>query len=250
MKVEDAGKGREGINSPIAKFLDDATLAAILHGHRRADRRPDVLRRRPRTSPRQRLHGRAAPEARQGPGPGRRRLGAAVGHRLPDVRMGRRGEALRRAAPPVHRAGGRRRSPTCAPTRRPRCRAATTWCSTATRSAAVRSASTTRRCRRAVFELLGIGAEEAEGKFGFLLDALQVRRAAARRHRLRHRPHRRADGRHRVDPRRDRLPEDHDRAVPDDRRAVAGAGQAAGRSARVGAAQADKGTPTGRVAPA
>ena len=30
MKVEDAGKGREGINSPIAKFLDDATLAAIV----------------------------------------------------------------------------------------------------------------------------------------------------------------------------------------------------------------------------
>jgi aspartyl-tRNA synthetase len=30
MKVEDAGKGREGVNSPIAKFLDDATLAAIL----------------------------------------------------------------------------------------------------------------------------------------------------------------------------------------------------------------------------
>lgn len=30
LKVEDAAKGREGINSPIAKFLDDATLAAIL----------------------------------------------------------------------------------------------------------------------------------------------------------------------------------------------------------------------------
>jgi aspartyl-tRNA synthetase len=30
MKVEDAGKGRDGINSPVAKFLDDATLAAIL----------------------------------------------------------------------------------------------------------------------------------------------------------------------------------------------------------------------------
>jgi aspartyl-tRNA synthetase len=30
IKVEDAGKGREGINSPIAKFLDDATLAAVL----------------------------------------------------------------------------------------------------------------------------------------------------------------------------------------------------------------------------
>ncbi len=30
MKVEDAGKGREGVSSPIAKFLDDATLASIL----------------------------------------------------------------------------------------------------------------------------------------------------------------------------------------------------------------------------
>jgi aspartyl-tRNA synthetase len=30
MKIEDAAKGREGINSPIAKFLDDATLAAIV----------------------------------------------------------------------------------------------------------------------------------------------------------------------------------------------------------------------------
>jgi aspartyl-tRNA synthetase len=30
MKVEDAVKGREGVNSPIAKFLDDATLSAVL----------------------------------------------------------------------------------------------------------------------------------------------------------------------------------------------------------------------------
>ena len=30
MKVEDAGKGRDGVNSPIAKFLDDATIAAIV----------------------------------------------------------------------------------------------------------------------------------------------------------------------------------------------------------------------------
>ncbi len=30
MKIEDSTKGREGINSPIAKFLDDATLAAIV----------------------------------------------------------------------------------------------------------------------------------------------------------------------------------------------------------------------------
>jgi aspartyl-tRNA synthetase len=30
MKIDDAGKGREGISSPIAKFLDDATLTAII----------------------------------------------------------------------------------------------------------------------------------------------------------------------------------------------------------------------------
>ncbi|MCL1634525.1 aspartate--tRNA ligase [Luteimonas sp. SX5] len=30
MKIEDAGKGRDGINSPIAKFLDDAALAALV----------------------------------------------------------------------------------------------------------------------------------------------------------------------------------------------------------------------------
>ncbi|HEV8692998.1 MAG TPA: aspartate--tRNA ligase [Lysobacter sp.] len=30
MKVEDASKGRDGINSPIAKFLDDSTLAAVV----------------------------------------------------------------------------------------------------------------------------------------------------------------------------------------------------------------------------
>jgi len=30
MKIEDAAKGRDGINSPIAKFLDDATLAKIV----------------------------------------------------------------------------------------------------------------------------------------------------------------------------------------------------------------------------
>src|SRR5690606_31605050 len=30
MKVEDPGKGREGVNSPVAKFLDDATPAAIV----------------------------------------------------------------------------------------------------------------------------------------------------------------------------------------------------------------------------
>ncbi|MDQ3288867.1 MAG: aspartate--tRNA ligase [Pseudomonadota bacterium] len=34
MKVEDADNGRDGINSPIAKFLDDATLSAVLEATR------------------------------------------------------------------------------------------------------------------------------------------------------------------------------------------------------------------------
>ena len=54
---------------------------------------------------RQRRPGRAAAQGRPRPRAGRGRLAAAVGRRLPDVRMGRRREALRGAAPPVHRAG-------------------------------------------------------------------------------------------------------------------------------------------------
>ncbi|WP_397608213.1 aspartate--tRNA ligase [Silanimonas sp.] len=37
MKVESRAKGREGINSPIAKFLDDSTLAAVLDAAQAAD---------------------------------------------------------------------------------------------------------------------------------------------------------------------------------------------------------------------
>ena len=48
LKVEDLAKGREGINSPVAKFLDDAALDGVLERHRRADRRHRVLRRRQR----------------------------------------------------------------------------------------------------------------------------------------------------------------------------------------------------------
>ena len=82
-----------------------------------------------------------------------------------------------------------------------------------------------------VFRALGIGAEEARAKFGFLLDALAIRRAAARRHRLRPRPHRRADGRRGVDPRRHRFPEDTARAGPAHRGADAGRRAAAARAA-------------------
>jgi hypothetical protein len=49
----------------------------------------------------------------------------------------------------------------------------TTWCSTAGSSAAARCVSTAPRCRARCSSALNIDAEEAQLKFGFLLDALQ-----------------------------------------------------------------------------
>ena len=69
-----------------------------------------------------------------------------------------------------------------------------------------------------VFKVMGLSAEDAQEKFGFLLDAFAVRRAAARRHRLRLGPHRHAARRLRLDPRRHRLPEVRRRLRPADRR--------------------------------
>ena len=85
----------------------------------------------------------------------------------------------------------------------------------------------------AVFELLGIGAGRGRGEVRLPAEGAEIRRAAAWRPGVRHRSHRRADGRHRIDPRRDRVPQDHQRAGPDDRRAVDG-----GRRAAEGAARA------------
>ena len=57
--------------------------------------------------------------------------------------------------------------------RAPRERSPTTWSGTARRWAAARSASTAPTSRQQVFAALGIDAEEAEARFGFLLEALR-----------------------------------------------------------------------------
>ena len=151
--------------------------------------------------------------------------------RLPAARVGRGRAALGGHAPPVHvaRRGGHgpaRGATPAACSRRP-----TTSCSTAARSAAAASVSTTRRCSGGCSALLGISDEDAKLRFGFFLEVARVRHAAARRHRPRPRPHRRDPGRRAVDPRRHRVPEDRAGRGPDVDGALAGRRAAAARAA-------------------
>ena len=86
--------------------------------------------------------------------------------------------------------------------------------------------------QKRVFEVMGLGEEEAQEKFGFLLDAFAFGAAPARRHRVRLGPHLRAARGHRLDPRGHRVPEDRRRLRPADRRPRADHGGAAQGSGR------------------
>ncbi len=84
-----------------------------------------------------------------------------------------RGKTLCGDAPSFHLAPGRRHAAIWKATRaasRPR---PTTWCSTAPRSAAAASASTTAELQERVFKAIGLTSEEATEKFGFLLEAFE-----------------------------------------------------------------------------
>ena len=81
------------------------------------------------------------------------------------------------------------------------------------------------------FAIAGYGEDVLEQKFGGMLRALSLRRAAARRHRARHRPHRHAAGR-RGEPARGRaVPDEPARRGPADGRAVGSHAEAAQRTA-------------------
>ena len=90
IKVNDAAKpNEEGLQSPIVKFLSEAVLREILARTGAQTGDVDLLRRRPREG-RQRRARRAAREGRPRARVRRTRMEAAVGRRLPDVRVRRR----------------------------------------------------------------------------------------------------------------------------------------------------------------
>ena len=172
-----------GWRSPIAKFLSDEEIAAATAqlGRHRGRRDPDRGRHAPR-SPRACSATCASrwPTSRRGPRP-------LLGRRLPDVRV----ERGRAAAGTRCTTRSPRRRATSTPTPAPGAAAPTTWCWTAGSSAAARSASTAPSVQQKVFDAIGIDARGGAGALRLPARGARLRRAAARRHRVRHRPHRR-----------------------------------------------------------
>ncbi|HVI59305.1 MAG TPA: aspartate--tRNA ligase [Luteimonas sp.] len=171
MKVEDAGKGREGVNSPIAKFLDDATLAAIVQAT--GAQSGDLL-----------LFGAATHKvASDFMGALRLKLGRDLGLVgegwkplwVTDFPMFEWDEEERRyvalhhpfTAPAVDSVDDLRANAATAVSRG--YDMVLNGNEIGGGSIRIHRSS----MQSAVFELLGIGAEEAEAKFGFLLDALK-----------------------------------------------------------------------------
>ncbi len=87
------------------------------------------------------------------------------------------------------------------------------------------------------FEIAGYTRDEVNTRFKALINALEIRRAAARRDRAGHRPHRDAAGGRAEYPRSDHVPDESERGGPDDERAEHGASAAA-----EGAAYPDRAT--------
>ncbi len=173
VKVNERAKGRDGLQSPILKFLSDAAIAGILERTARRRRRPHFLRRRQRRKSSTMRWARCASKVGHDlkliePG-----WQPALGHRLPDVRMGSGRQALGGDASPVHFASQSRCGGAA-------CRSAASALANAydmvLNGSEIGGGSVRihrQEMQSTVFELLGIGAEEAQRKFGFLLDALK-----------------------------------------------------------------------------
>jgi aspartyl-tRNA synthetase len=173
IKVNDwAGKGREGLQSPILKFLPDSAVDGIMARTGAAGRRPGLLRRR-QGQRGQRVHRCPAGEARPRPRPGRGRLAPALGRGLPDVRARPAHRPLGGAAPPVHVAPKEDQldrledDPSGVESR------AYDLVLNGTEVGGGSIRIHREEVQRRVFRLLKITDEEAESRFGFLLDALK-----------------------------------------------------------------------------
>jgi aspartyl-tRNA synthetase len=169
-----AAKGREGLQSPILKFLSDAAIAGHPRAHRRQD--GDLIffgadSAKVVNDALGALRIKVGHDLEAGLAS---RLASAVGLRLPDVRMGRRRfQALGSDASSVHRAEGSRRSKRCAAN--PGKAVAKAYDMVLNGSEIGGGSVRIHRqdMQSTVFDLLGIDAEEARRKFGFLLDALK-----------------------------------------------------------------------------
>ena len=173
VKVNDAAKGREGLQSPILKFLSDA-----------ADRRAHGThgRDRPATS------SSSAPTARSVVNDALGALRLKVGQDLGLVETGWRPlwvvdfpmfewdadeQALGGDAPSVHVAGQRRCRGAAGPTRAGALARAYDMVLNGSEIGGGSVRIHRNEMQSTVFELLGIGADEAQKKFGFLLEALK-----------------------------------------------------------------------------
>ena len=161
------GRSRRSRTSATAMRTEINAAAGLRRGRPAV---PAVRRRRSWSTPcwaalRLHLAGQAGPHP-QG------HLAVLLDHRVPAVRPERRRQPGGRP-PPVHLAAARgpappreRSRPACAP-------APTTWCSTATRSPAARIRIHSADVQARVFASMGLTAEDARAKFGFLLDAFK-----------------------------------------------------------------------------